>query len=101
MTMRVELNFPRPLSFDERTRILLAVGALAAAKRVAFARTGYSATIHGEGLSARRIETLLREAAIRFESVQSSLAEADGPDAGAVETFKPPGRQGGAGVVTP
>ena len=28
MTMRVELNFPRPLSAEERTRILLAVGAL-------------------------------------------------------------------------
>jgi len=101
MTMRVELTFARPLTREDRTRILLTLGAVAGAKRVTFGRTGYGATIHGEGLGVHQVETVLREAAIRVESLHSSLAEADGPPAGAVESFKPLGRQGGPGFATP
>jgi len=101
MTMRVELTFARPLTREDRTRILLTLGAVAGAKRVTFARTGYGATIHGEGLGTRQLEAVLREAAIRVESVHSSLAEPDSPEAGAVESFKPLGRQGGPGIATP
>jgi len=101
MTMRVELTFARPLSREDRTRILLALGAVAGAKRVTFGRTGYGATVHGEGLGVQQLTAVLREAAMACEAMHSSLAEPDGPEPGAVESFKPLGRQGGTNIATP
>ena len=94
--MTIELSFPRPLPREERTRILLAVAGLAAAKRVDFARNGYGATISGEALSLATVSRLLREAGVRLEGIRSSLQDSEaGAQEAPGEAFTPPGRGGG------
>jgi hypothetical protein len=92
MTMRLEVVFPRPLTGDERTRFLLVVSALAATKRVSFARGDQAAQVVGEALSVAVLRRTLAEEGIAVEAI---LAAVDEPEVAAdpgKERFRPIGR---------
>ncbi len=75
--MRLDVEFARPLSRDDRLRATLAVAALAKADRIRFARGDRAAIILGEGLSAARLREVLVEAGLTVDAIHSSLVEAE------------------------
>jgi hypothetical protein len=77
MAMRLDIEFPKPLDRAGKTRVLLAVAALAKSERVRFIRGDQAAVVMGEALSGRRLAEALAEEGIPVESVRSSL---DGED---------------------
>jgi hypothetical protein len=98
MTMRLEVDFPRPLTLEQRTAFLLVVSALAKTKRIAFVRGHQGAVVAGEALSAMRLREVLTEEGIAVEAVRSSLAESgpgvveEGTEAAKRERVRPIGR---------
>lgn len=76
--MRLELSFARPLLPEQRIRLLLALGALAKARRVRVMRGDQTVEILGEDLGSAAVRKALDEAGIAFQELTSSLdAEAD------------------------
>jgi hypothetical protein len=98
MAMRIDLEFARPLTRQERMRLVLVLGGLAKTERVRFGRGDRSAVVLGEGLASMRIQQVLLEEGFACESIVSSLPadedqRLDDLSAGpAVERVKPPGR---------
>jgi hypothetical protein len=94
MTMRLEVSFPRPLAAAEQIRFLIAVSALAGAKRIRFLRGGYAAVVSGEGMSTPQLRRAVTEEGLSIESLRSSLSgdEDPAPAAPPVERYRPIGR---------
>ena len=84
MSMRLDVDFTRPLNKQDKLRLLLAVATLAKSRRVRFVRGDHAAVVMGEGLSERRLREVLNEHGFTPESVRTSLdqdedARADDP----------------------
>ena len=73
MVMRLDVDFSRPLSKQDKLRLLLAVATLAKSRRVRFVRGDHAAVVMGEGLSERRVREVLAEHGFTPESVRTSL----------------------------
>jgi precorrin-2 methylase len=76
--MRLDVDFSRSLSLEERNRVLVAVATLAKAQKVRFIRDATTAVIMAEGLSMRRVEEVLVEMGLPPQRIDTSLdPEAD------------------------
>jgi hypothetical protein len=99
MSMRLDVDFARPLGKQDKLRLMLAVATLAKSRRVRFVRGDHAAVVMGEGLSERRVREVLAEHGFTPESVRTSLdpdedARADDPpeDPGQKERVRAIGR---------
>jgi hypothetical protein len=99
MSMRLDVDFARPLGKQDKVRLLLALATLAKSRRVRFVRGDHAAVVLGEGLSERRVREALSEHGFTPESVRTSLdpdedARADDPpeDPGQKERVRAIGR---------
>src|SRR5688572_18200387 len=84
MSMRLDVDFARPLGKQDKLRLLLALATLAKSRRVRFVRGDHAAVVLGEGLSERRVREALSEHGFTPEAVRTSLdpdedARADDP----------------------
>ncbi len=73
MSMRLDVDFARPLGKQDKLRLLLAVATLAKSRRVRFVRGDHAAVVLAEGLSERRLREVLAEHGFTPESVRTSL----------------------------
>lgn len=73
--MSVTLAFDRPLNQDAKTRLLLAVGALAKTRRVRFAKGDYGAIVYGEALGTTLLLEALAAEGVVPASATTSLDE--------------------------
>ena len=71
--MRLDVEFPRPLDRQQRTRALVAIATLTKATKVRFIKGDRVVVIMAEALSARRVQEELTEAGLAPEQVISSL----------------------------
>jgi hypothetical protein len=94
MTMRMHVAFAKPLTASDRTAVLLAMAALAGARRIVFSRGDRGAIISGEALETGAVRAALGEAGFTVESLASSLVidELTVGNRDRVERVKPPGR---------
>jgi hypothetical protein len=75
MAMRLDVEFARPLSRQDKSLVLLAAAGLAKSERVRFLRGDYRVVVVGEGLSVRRLRAALVELGLGPTQVRSSLGE--------------------------
>jgi hypothetical protein len=76
--MRLDVEFGRPLSREQRVQALVAIATLTKAQKVRFIHGDRTAVILAEGLSAHRALEALTEAGLPPERVDTSLdAESD------------------------
>ncbi len=95
--MRIDLGFERPLNRDAKTRLLLAIGALAKTGRNRFVRGDHGAQVFGEALGVRSLlEALAAEGVVPTTAVSSlepaAAAIADEDPDGQKERIKAIGR---------
>ncbi len=96
MAMRVDAEFPRPLSQADRRRLVLAMACLSKSRRAFFCKGDHHMVVVGEALSARVVEAAIRTEGFLPTAVTSSLApdedaRSDEP-AGGVEQVRAIGR---------
>ncbi len=98
MVMRIDVDFPKPLTAEDRTAAQLAIATLAKSERIVFSANGYSAVVYGIGMSIERVRESFDEMGVAVEQIHSSLndeenAEADDVESGSTkERFRPIGR---------
>ncbi len=73
--MHLDLTFDRPLNQDAKTRLLLAVAALAKARTVRFVRGDHGAMIFGEALGRQTMLEALAAEGVVPVTVTTSLDE--------------------------
>lgn len=73
MSMRLDVEFPKPLSVGERRLVAMVVATLAKTDGVRFIHGDRSAVILGEALSARRVRELFTEHGVDVTAINSSL----------------------------
>ncbi len=74
MSMRLDVEFPRPLDAAARTRLHLAAMGLAKVKRIYIGRSGLRAAVIGEALSAAKLRAALTEEEVAVSAITSSLS---------------------------
>ncbi|TVR46999.1 MAG: hypothetical protein EA402_01895 [Planctomycetota bacterium] len=74
MAMRMDVDFPRPLSREQRTAMLLALAALPKTSRVKLVRGGHGIVIMGEALGLDRVRSALEDEGLVIEAIRTSLA---------------------------
>ncbi len=78
MVMKMEIQFAKPLDYETKTRVLLAVSALAKSERIRFTQGGRCAVVRGEAMSVDRVRNSLEEQGVIPEQIVTSLqAELD------------------------
>ena len=78
MVMKLEIDFPKPLSAAQRTTVLLALAALPKTARSRMVRGGFGMVVMGEALGVDRVRSALAEEGIAVEAIRTSLhAEED------------------------
>lgn len=100
MTMRITVAFERPLDSEQRIVFLLNVAQLAKSRRVRWTDGGHGAEIIGTAMGRERVESILREAELPIERVESTLSadenalveEAPDSEASLQERLRPIGR---------
>ena len=98
--MRLEIEFPKPLDSEQRTRFLLAIAALAKSRSVRWIQGGHAAEVMGEAMGRERVGEALRVAEIPVRAIHSSLTaeedeqadDQDGDDGSGRERLRPIGR---------
>jgi hypothetical protein len=93
MAMRLDVEFARPLSREEKTLVLMAAAGLAKSDRVRFLRGDYRVVVMGEGLSVRRLRTALVEQGLGPTQVRSSLGEDEDAHADDLPGAEAPGER--------
>ena len=73
--MRLELGFDRPLSSETKTRLLLALGALAKTRQVKFLRGDHVVLVFGEALGVQPVLQALADEGVVPTSATTSLDE--------------------------
>jgi hypothetical protein len=73
--MRLEINFERPLNTETKTRLLLALGALAKTRQIRFLRGDHVAVVFGEALGAQPVMQALADEGVVPSSITTSLDE--------------------------
>ena len=91
--MRLDVEFARPLSREEKALVLLAAAGLAKSDRVRFLRGDYRVVVMGEGLSIRRLRAALAEQGLGPTQVRSSLGEDEDAHADDVPGGEAPGER--------
>lgn len=77
MSMRLDLEFRRPLQPADRQKFLVAVALIAKTRRVYIDRTLLGAVIFAESLGKKRLMDALAEEGIEVTIVETSLDEAE------------------------
>ncbi len=75
MSMRLDLDFSKPLKQEQRLSLKLALAALAKSKRVSLVDGGRGAIVIGEAMSCSRVRQALAEMDLGVEAIRSSLNE--------------------------
>lgn len=73
--MRLDVEFARPLSRDQRIQALVAIATLTKAQKVRFIHGDRTAVVLAEGLSRRRVQEVLTEMGLPPARVDTSLED--------------------------
>lgn len=93
MAMRIEVDFGKPLTADQRTGFLLAMAVLPKTARVRFVDGGFRAHVMGEALGLDRIRAALQDEAVPFAGLRTSLHEEEDLRADDVSDDHPSGKE--------
>jgi hypothetical protein len=71
--MRIDVEFPRPLSRAQRAQLLVAMSTLSKAQKVRFIKGYRAMVLMGEGIGIARVRDEITELGLTPERVESSL----------------------------
>ena len=100
MAMRIDIDFKKPLSKEERQLLTIEVASLAKSERLRVINGNYRAVIMGAAMSKEAISSVLEEAGLPVEKITSSLSDDENAEAdehpddlgSAKESLRPIGR---------
>lgn len=75
MTMRIDVDFDRPLTREQRTEFLLIVAGLAKSRAAAWRDGGHGAVVTGTALGRERVAEALAATSLPVTAVCSSLSD--------------------------
>ena len=93
MAMRIEVDFEKPLTREQRSGFLLAMAVLPKTSRVRFLEGGFKAQVMGEALGLDRIRSALNDEQVPFAALRTSLHEEEDLRADDVSDDHPAGKE--------
>ncbi|TVR13895.1 MAG: hypothetical protein EA401_05795 [Planctomycetota bacterium] len=93
MAMRIDLEFAKPLSREQRISLHLALAALPKTARVRVIKGGHAVVVMGEALGVDRVRAALQEEGVQAERIRTSLSDEEDLRADEISEDHPDGRE--------